>query len=54
MPADNQAAALVWNNAMKTMIEAGRQEHFARKRRMTANDSAKAGKIVVMPLESAS
>jgi integrase len=54
MPADNQAAALVWNTAMKTVIEASRRENFARKRRVTADNSRKSGKIVVMPLESAS
>jgi integrase len=54
MPADNQAAAIVWNNAMKDVIDASRKENFARKRRVTANDSAGSEKIVVIPLESAS
>ena len=54
MPADHQAAAMVWNNAMKEVIEATRQENLARKRRMTANDSADSGKIRVIAIKSAS
>jgi integrase len=54
MPADNQAAALVWNNAMKTVIEASRQVHSARKRRLAANDSADSEKIRIIPIKSAS
>jgi integrase len=54
MPADHQAAAMVWNNAMKEVIEATRRENLARKRRMTANDSADSGKIRVIPIKSAS
>jgi integrase len=54
MPADNQAAALVWNNAMKDVIERSRKENFARKRRVTANDSEDSEKIRVIPIKSAS
>jgi hypothetical protein len=54
MPADQKAAAILWGNAMKEAIEDSRKEAFARRRRMTANDSARSEKIVVMSLESAS
>jgi hypothetical protein len=53
MPADQKAAAIMWGNAMAEAIEDSRKEALARKRRVTANDSAKSEKIVVMPLESA-
>jgi hypothetical protein len=52
MPADNQAAALVWNNAMKTVLEASRQEH-ARKRRLPRVITGRAKKKVI-PIKSAS
>jgi integrase len=54
MPADHQAAAMVWHNAMVDVIEASRKEALARKRRMTANDSADSEKIRVIPIKSAS
>jgi site-specific recombinase XerD len=54
LPADHQAAAMVWNNAMADVIEATRKENLARRRRMTANDSADSGKIRVIPIKSAS
>jgi hypothetical protein len=54
MPADHQAAAMVWHNAMADVIEASRKEALARKRRMTANDSADSEKNRVIPIKSAS
>jgi hypothetical protein len=54
MPADNQAAAMAWNNAMEDVLEASRKEALARKRGLTANDSAESEKIHVIPIKSAS
>jgi integrase len=54
MPADQKAAAILWGNAMKDAIDASRKEAIARKRRMTANDSADSEKIHVTPMKSAS
>jgi integrase len=54
MPAGNQAAVMIWNNAMADVLKAARQEHFARKRGVTANDSAESEKICVIPIKSAS
>jgi integrase len=54
MPADHQAAAMVWHNAMSDVIESSRREALARKRRVTANDSADSAKIRVIPIKSAS
>jgi integrase len=54
MPADNQAAAMAWNNAMEDVLEASRKEALARRRGLTANDSAESGKIRVIPIKSAS
>jgi integrase len=44
MPTDQRAAAIFWGNAMKDAIDASRKEALARKRRMTANDSARSEK----------
>jgi hypothetical protein len=54
MPTDQRAAAILWGNAMKDAIEGSRKEALARKRRMTANDSAGSRKIRVIPIKSAS
>jgi integrase len=54
MPADNQAAAMAWNNAMEGVLEASRKQVLARKCGMTANDSAESKKIRVIPLKSVS
>jgi integrase len=54
MPADNQAAAMAWNNAMEDVLEASRREVLARKRGVTANDSAGSKKVRVIPIKSAS
>ena len=54
LPADNEAAAKLWNDAMADVIQASRQEASARKRGRLANVSADSEKIRVIPLKSAS
>jgi hypothetical protein len=50
MPADNEAAAAAWNNAMKDVIERAR----ARKCERLENVRTESEKIRVIPIKSAS
>jgi integrase len=54
LPADNEAAARLWNDAMADVLEASRQEAFARRRGALANVSEDSEKIRVIPIKSAS
>jgi integrase len=54
MPADNQAAAIVWNKAMADVIEASQKEARARRVRALANVSKDAAKNRIIPIKSAS
>jgi hypothetical protein len=54
LPADNEAAAKLWNDAMADVLEASLKEASARKRRRLANVSEDSEKIRVIPIKSAS
>jgi integrase len=49
LPADNEAAAKLWNDAMSDVLDAGREAALARKRERLAIVSANPQKIRVMP-----
>jgi hypothetical protein len=52
LPADNEAAAKLWNDAMADVIQASRKE--ALKNRMSSNVITGAREKTVIPIKSAS
>jgi integrase len=54
LPADNEAAAKLWNDAMADVLEASLKQAFARKRGRLANVSADSEKNRAIPIKSAS
>ena len=54
LPADNEATAKLWNDAMADVLEASREKIFAGRRGALANVSEKPGNCRVITLKSAS